>query len=89
MSGKQKYKGMKTISLWKRKGKIERVKYYKYLCTMVTNDWSENEVKGKIVVHKDSFNRGIDFNMTELHFNKRLVNCYVWNHLCVDMKNNY
>lgn len=62
-------------------GKIEQVKKYRYLGTLLTEDWrSETEVRMRIAMAKEAFTRKktLFCSSLNLELRKRLVKCYVW-----------
>ena len=71
-----------NVMIRAKDGIIERVKRYRYLGSLITDDWrSILEIKGRIAMAKDAFNRKKNLLCStglNLQLRKRLVKCYVW-----------
>jgi hypothetical protein len=60
---------------------LEKVKYFNYLCSMITNNARcTREIKSRIAMAKAEFNKKKNLFTSKLNLilRKKLVKCYIW-----------
>jgi hypothetical protein len=63
------------------KEQMEYVKYFNYLCRMITCDARcTRETKSRIAIAKETFNnmKTLFTSKLDLNLRKKLVKCYIW-----------